>query len=145
MLHNALLCKGVQFTRVLIEDALTKRSGQIAGNSRVWRIKIPMWIVGRKDKHTITLKHANQADRAPADSPPEDITLEIYPGRSSSARLIWDASGHATELTLQPASTSWRVLVSGEQQAHWLVRWHTTQGIVEQDAGTGQSFSLEMA
>ena len=80
-----------------------------------------------------------------ADSPPEDITLEIYPGRASSARLIWDASGHATELTLQPASESWRVLVTGEQQARWLVRWHTTQGIVEQDAGTGQSFSLEMA
>lgn len=59
------------------------------------------------------------------DEVPDDLTLEVYPGAAGSARVVWDAGGTATNITLRRAKRTWALDIAGEREARWTVRWHT--------------------
>jgi len=69
------------------------------------------------------------------DNAPDELTLEVYTGAESNARVVWDAHGKASELQLKRNGESWQLSIQGEQEANWIVRWHTPAGIHEQRLG----------
>jgi alpha-D-xyloside xylohydrolase len=69
------------------------------------------------------------------DEVPEALTLEVYIGAEGSSRMIWNADGQATYLSLQRIADLWQLSVAGEHQATWLVRWHTGTTVVESELG----------
>jgi len=69
------------------------------------------------------------------DEAPDTLTLDVYAGVEGSRRVVWDAAGTATNLTLRRAGLDWRLEIQGERAAHWRVRWHTGDKIVEADLG----------
>nr|BBH92069.1 hypothetical protein KTA_02680 [Thermogemmatispora argillosa] len=81
-----------------------------------------------------------------SEQPPDELTLEVYPGAPGAGRVVWDASGAATELHLLPlGADGWQLQITGERQAHWSVRWHTSQGIKEQVIGFTARATLSLS
>ncbi|WP_069802538.1 glycoside hydrolase family 31 protein [Thermogemmatispora onikobensis] len=67
---------------------------------------------------------------------PDEVTLEVYPGAPGRGRIVWDASGAATEWQLLPtAADGWQLQITGKRQIDWSVRWHTARGTVTQAVG----------
>jgi alpha-D-xyloside xylohydrolase len=69
------------------------------------------------------------------DAAPESLTLEVYPGAEGTARVVWDASGSATQLRLEHTRRGWQLDIAGDHVAAWRVRWHTGTGIKEAELG----------
>lgn len=65
------------------------------------------------------------------DDQPEMLTLEVYPGAENATRVIWDATGSATEVKLSQQASSWRLDLVGERELTWQIRWHSENGIQE--------------
>ncbi len=70
-----------------------------------------------------------------SEQAPDEITLEIYLGRENSTRIIWDAQGQATAVTLRQHDSHWQLHIDGEREVRWHIRWHDGQSIREQTAG----------
>jgi hypothetical protein len=77
-------------------------------------------------------------------APEESITLELYPrtnGATRTARVVWDAFGTSTELTLwraggRASGGTWALALDGPRATDWTVHWHVGPGeIVEHEVG----------
>lgn len=78
-----------------------------------------------------------------SEESPDMITLEVYPGVESESRIVWDATGTATQFHLQRAGGDrWRLDIMGERVVSWHVRSHTNRGITEVDGGHGASANV---
>lgn len=79
------------------------------------------------------------------DELPDTLTLEVYTGTEGQTRIVWDATGAATELHLHSTNEGWQLDIRGERIASWHVRWHTDMGIRETDLGHVASASVHLS
>lgn len=105
----------------------------IAGGRYVTRMSeldtIPMYV------RTGTILPLGPERSFVGDALPDVLTLEVYIGAEGRARIVWDATGAATELHVHQNEHGWQVDILGEHVAIWHVRWHTDTGVREADLG----------
>ncbi len=80
---------------------------------------------------------------------PERLSLEVYTGAAGTTRVVWDATGAATELHLyriKHAHTGqgWQLAIHGDHAAAWSVRWHSDQGTAETAVGRATRATINL-
>jgi alpha-D-xyloside xylohydrolase len=66
---------------------------------------------------------------------PDDITLEAYGDFPGESTLFWGEDEPPTSLSMGFRGEAWSLIISGQHEVNWRVRWHTPKHVVEHDLG----------
>ena len=78
------------------------------------------------------------------DTIPDDITLEAYGDFPEGSALFWSEDEPPTLFSMGMREKKWSLVISGQHEASWHVRWHTSERISEHDPIRCASATLEL-